>query len=123
MTLYTEAWRLFAVSADGQPMTLFHPYKGSRVLVLNKRLRAERRRVHNPGKKHIGKSYTSGWHVAMTREGVTKYLNRFTSDRELRLCRVHVQNSSPKPRTRTEICLAGTMKIRSEDWAKAEVIK
>lgn len=122
MGSYREAWRLFAVSADGMPMTLFHPFEGSRVLPTDKRLRAEKREVHNPGKKYVGHSYTSGWHVAMTREGVTKYLNRFTADRELRLCRVLVQNSRPKPRTRTEICLAGTMKILSEDWKKAQVV-
>lgn len=120
---YVTAWRLFEVAEDGSPKTLFHPFQGSRILPLDMPLRAEVREVWNPGKRNRDLPYLSGWHVAATREDIERYLDRFTANRTLKLCKVQVQKLRPKPRTRTRIKLAQTMKISSEDWDSAVTVK
>ena len=62
-----RAYRLFKVSKDFMPETLFHAWKGSRTLPLDEVMVAPRKRVYNPGSRtNVG--FIAGWHMALTYE-------------------------------------------------------
>lgn len=114
--LMKKAWRLLRVK-DGKPHTLFHGYHGSRCLPQDKLLRAVERPVYNPGKKHTGKSFISGWHVLPTKEECVDYLGRFRDTSDIVVCRVNI--AVPREKPRSKVYLARYIKIDSLDWALA----
>lgn len=112
------AWRLLRVSGN-QPQTLFHGWRGSRKLPLDKELPAVRSWRWNPGKKK-GPGFFCGWHVAKSRDEIETYRQqRFKRPEELVVCRVWVNEMEPKPRASSGICLADKMLIRGDDWSQA----
>jgi hypothetical protein len=111
-----EAYRLLRVK-NGKPHTLFHGFHGSRELTQDKVLRAVERPVYNPGKKHTGKSFISGWHVLPTKEECVDYLARFKDLSDLVVCRVWIGLPREKPRSKVHLCRY--LKIDSLDWATA----
>ena len=111
----SPAWRLLRVR-DGKPCTLFHGYRGSRTLPVNRILVAEEKQVRNPGKKK-GPTYTSGWHVLPSKKACTEYLTRFKAKDDIVVCRVEVFGVRQKPRSKVD--LASGMCIREEDWEAA----
>jgi hypothetical protein len=111
-----EAYRLLRVK-DGQPYTLFHGFHGSRRLEQDKLLRAVERDVWNPGKKSRGTPpFTSGWHVIFDRGECQDYLERFTDKEDIRIAKVWVACTRPKPRATSNVHLARYMTIKSLDW-------
>lgn len=116
--MWKEAWRIFEVDkATNKPKTLFHPHEGSRFLLTDTPLKAYQGIVNNPGKKT--QSYRAGWHVGLNKESIIKYLDNFTADRKLCVCRVWVKDTRPKPRSRSDIQLAKHMIVWESDWIKA----
>jgi len=116
--MWQEAYRIFEIDKKNPyPKTLYHPYKGSKFLPLDKPLIAYQGIVFNPGKKL--NPYRAGWHVALNKKIIDKYLNHFTADRTLCICRVLVKETRPKPRSKSSILLAKEMMVLSKDWMKA----
>ncbi len=113
---WSEAWRLFEIHKLG-PKTLFHGWHGSRVLPLNLPMKAKQGVVTNPGKKL--NTFRAGWHVTLSLKDATRYLTRFTANRELCICRVLVRHTRRKPRSTSPIFLAKEMVVLEEDWKKA----
>lgn len=112
-----EAYRLFRISKDNKPQSLFHGTNGTRTLDLDVVLEANVKQVWNPGgKRNKSLGYISGWHVSTSLEGATAYLKKFKDPSSLQVCRVFVDNIQPKPRSRDGIFLARFMKIQSTDW-------
>tara|TARA_Y100000310_G_scaffold340792_1_gene437778 strand:- start:3938 stop:4303 length:366 start_codon:yes stop_codon:yes gene_type:complete len=117
---WKAAWRIFELDpTSGHPMTLMHPHKGTRILPLETEMRAYQGIVSNPGKKD--KTYRAGWHVGLSEQGVRAYLRLFKKNRPLRVCRVLVASTRPKPRSPHGIHLARYMKIRQRDWDEANL--
>lgn len=111
---WIEAWRLFEVTPDSGPKTLFHGYKGSRTLQLDTPLLAKQGLVSNPGKKHY--RFRAGWHVTLSENDAIKYLTRFSNNRDLRVCKVLVKDIRPKPRSNAPVYLAKHMMVKTKDW-------
>jgi hypothetical protein len=111
------AYRVFRISREGRPQTLFHGWWGSRTLLLDVDLEAQVRPVTNPGKKGKGRVFQSGWHVVTETEALWKYLRRFKRTDDLVVCRVRVDGVRQKPGS--GVLLADTMVIHSYDWSKA----
>lgn len=113
--MMVPAWRLLRVR-DGKPCTLFHGYRGSRTLPVNRLLKAEEKDVRNPGKK-TGPTFLSGWHVLPSKQQCDEYLKRFKAKDDIVVCRVEVSGLRLKPRSM--VTLANTMCIREQDWEAA----
>lgn len=98
------------------PMTIVHPFDGSRTLLMDQWLKADEKVVYNPGKKHAGKEFLSGWHFFAKKDEAIAYLNsRFKRPWELSVCRVKVVGRRNKPRSRG--CLLATfMYISASSW-------
>lgn len=111
------AYRVFRISKNDLPATLFHGWWGRRELPLDADLEAQVRPVTNPGKKGKGRVFQSGWHVVTNRAQLDKYLRRFKRTHDLVVCRVRVSGIREKPGS--DVLLADTMVIHSSDWTRA----
>ena len=117
------AYRIFRIGDDGNPETLFHGFphfngKRSRKVPLDVVINAERKTVHNPGKK-TGAEFLSGWHVTATYDEAVSYLARFKDQSKLAVCLVGVWYARPKPRARGNVLLAQSMIVPSGAWRTA----
>ena len=116
-----KAYRIFRINKDFTPETLFHgfPYPDgtrSRKVPVDFVLEAERKAVHNPGKKE-GPGFDSGWHVCLSLDEADKYLSRFKDQSRLVVAQVWVNdNPRPKPRAASRVFLANEMKLTKGDW-------
>ncbi len=111
------AYRVFRISNNARPATLFHAWKktGRRELSLDEVLIAHKGKVANPGGGHR-RIFTSGWHVVLSKEDMVKYLKRFKR-KDLVQCKVLVDGIRDKPGSK--IKLADKMLIRRKDWLEA----
>lgn len=98
-------FKLIHLTEKGDPLTLFHPHEGSRVLPRGRWLKAERKQVWNPGSKK-GPGYTSGWHVFLNLEDALKYRGYFKKLFEIHLEEILLTGPEPKPRARGNVFLA-----------------
>ena len=113
------AYRLFRVSKDFMPETLFHTWKGSRTLPLDEVMVSPRKRVYNPGGR-TNPGFIAGWHMALTYEEADRLrTTRFKDLDSLVICRIYVDKIRKKPRTNVGAWQAQHMEIRSEDWHRA----
>lgn len=116
----TPAYRLFRVK-DYRPQTLFHKWRGTRVVPIGKKILAERKRVSNPGGGDQPR-FMSGWHFGRTFEEVDHLrTTRFKRPHDLVVCKIMVKDIRPKPRTNVGAWLAREMLIRKDDWSDALV--
>ena len=115
-TAWTKAWRIFEITPDG-PATLFHTWEGSRVLPLDRPLKAKQGLVSNPGKSHY--KFRAGWHIALSKKDAIEYLKRFTANRELCVCQVAIRYERKKPRSNAPVYLAKEMMVLKECWEDA----
>lgn len=109
-----EAYRMFRISKNRNPSTLFHGWNGRKELPLDIELTAKVAPVRNPGG---GRLFDSGWHVVLTTEDMEKYAKKRFKCNDLVACRVLVSGIRNKPGSK--ILLANIMKIQSDDWHNA----
>lgn len=114
-----QAYRLFKIcDKTNRPKTLVHGHKGSRTLLLDKILKADKFIGHNPGKKI--NTYLTGWHVGKDYDSIDLFRKKwFKNPDELVVCRVFVDSFRSKPRARKGIFLADKMIIKKKDWNDA----
>lgn len=117
MNNWQKGYRLFEVSNEG-PKTLYHGHNGSRILPLDKSMRAPKKQVWNPGMK-TGPGYMSGWHIFISRGHAEKYLKSFTKPRRIVVVPIYYKQAKSKPRSRSEVLLARYMMIKEKDWKEA----
>jgi hypothetical protein len=114
------AYRIVEVK-NGNPYTLFHglpnplfdwPNNGakrSREIFRGIWLKADKKLVRDG----TGPYYLSGFNVLLTREGLEKYMERFTALRELRIVEIEVRGElRPKEHSRSEVWLADEMRLK-----------
>lgn len=84
--------------------TLYHGNHGSRTLLRNTWIKADRKLVNDKGKPYI-----SGWHVFLDRDDAHKYLKRFKKTYFITL--VLVKRVWKKPHSRSNVYLTRWIKL------------
>jgi hypothetical protein len=112
MTLY----KIFEVSPDGLPMTLFHSVRGSRLLPRDLPIRADHRlSVDGSGQA----PYWTSFHAFTSKADAEHYLKRFRRPRPLAICRITL-GPTIKVRTKhkSRAVLVSVLTIAASDWAQ-----
>lgn len=102
-----NCFRIVEVTRTGDYKTLFHGIKKSRVLPLNKWLKAERKWV-NDG---VGTYYWSGFHVLKTIKDARAYLKKFKKKRNKRIIAIQAMGLRKKAHSPYPVFLASKTRI------------
>lgn len=96
---------------NGKLYTLFHGINGSREMPLGKWIKADVKQVWDGNRKRGAKLYTSGFHVFLSPDECTSFINRFRKPRELVMVECRVQKTHPKSHSPANILLAEKIKL------------
>jgi hypothetical protein len=110
------AYRLFRNDPRG-PRTLFHKHHESCIFPLDWWQIAEQKIVTNPGG---GRRFRAGFHVFPSMKDLIKYCKNM--DSEYVACRVRVEDTRPKPGSRSTVLLAKEMIVQSSDWKRRQTL-
>jgi len=91
-------------------LTLFHPINGSRVLPVNKWLKADVKPVYD-GSRKTSTQYISGFHVLKNMNECRDFVKKFRAPRDLVMVKCEVEGIRKKEHSRSNVLLADKIKL------------
>jgi len=113
-----SAFKVFEMSRDQRPMTLFHGFQGLRVIAQDVWLRAQEMCVRDSGAP-----YLSGWHVFIDADAVAKWAKRVSRMANRWVCAVMVSDLRKKRERDDGIWLARNLFVPTHAWDMARPLE
>jgi len=98
-----EYWYKIVEQQNTVIKTLFHGLNGSRILPINKWLKAEKKLVRDGTSKTY---YESGWHIMPTYKECVEYLKVFQNLDTKKIMKCKAKDIRPKSHSRSNVYLA-----------------
>jgi hypothetical protein len=111
--------KAFRIDDKGKICFLFHGFRGSKVVPLDRWIETKRPWVQNPGKKLQGKSFRAAFHFFREPERVEAF-RRLTGDNYV-IIPIKARRVEPKPRTNMGSWLAEKIFVSSADVEKVRI--